>query len=242
MIFLKGMNYLKSLLVVVVFLTPLSSVMASDSSQSYGVKGTKTIVVQGNASVSVEPDQIRFVVGLDARAATAAVAYKNVEKKMRKVMAALSQFDIPEKDIQAMDLSIAPVIDYERQRQIIGHDAKRNVAVRLMDIDQYGAIMESLGQLDVIRFEQVQLASSQQDALSLQALEAAYKNAEKKALLLAKASGLKLLGLIDLKENSSRSATPFKGRMAMMSSESGAATSKGSIGVESHIVATFEIK
>ena len=161
---------------------------------------------------------------------------------MQQIMKALSQFDIPETDVQAMDLSIAPVVDYERQRKIIGHDAKRNIAVRLMDIDQYGAIMESLGRLDVMRFEQVQLASSQQDALSLQALEAAYKNAEKKATLLAKASGIKLVGLIDLKEQSSHSAMPFKGRMAMVSTEASATTSKGSIGVESKIVATFEIE
>ena len=171
------MNVFKVWLMTLVFLAAPSSLLASDHSQSHSVK---TIVVQGNASVSIEPDQIRFVIGVDARAPTAGVAYKKVEAKMQQIMTALSQFDIPEKDVQAMDLSIAPVVDYERQRKIIGHDAKRNIAIRLMDIDQYGAIMESLGQLDVMRFEQVQLASSQQDALSLQALEAAYKNAEKK--------------------------------------------------------------
>ena len=233
------MNVFKVWLMTLVFLAAPSSLLASDHSQSHSVK---TIVVQGKASVSIEPDQIRFVIGVDARAPTAGVAYKKVEAKMQQIMTALSQFDIPEKDVQAMDLSIAPVVDYERQRKIIGHDAKRNIAIRLMDIDQYGAIMESLGQLDVMRFEQVQLASSQQDALSLQALEAAYKNAEKKAALLAKTSGLKLVGLIDLKEQSSHSAMPFKGRMAMVSSEASATTSKGSIGVESKVVATFEIE
>jgi len=35
---------------------------------------------------------------------------------------------------------------------------------------------------------------------------------------------------------------PFKGRMAMVSSEASATTSKGSIGVESKVMATFEIK
>ncbi len=232
------MNIFKVGLMTLVFFAPLSLVLASDYDQSHSVK---TIVVQGNASVSVEPDQIRFVIGVDARAPTAGVAYKKVEQKMQQVMAALNQFDIPKKDVQAMDLSISPVVDYERQRQIIGHDAKRNVAVRLMNIDQYGAIMESLGQLDVIRFEKVRLASSQQEELSLQALEAAYKNAEQKARLLAKASGREFVGLIDLKEQGSRAAPVFKARMALASDESSATTSKGSIGVESNILATFEI-
>ena len=234
------MNILKVLLISLIYLLPLSSVFASDD-QNYNDKAAKTIVVLGSASVTVEPDQIQFVIGVDARAPTAGAAYKEVEQKMQQVMLQLKKFDIPKKDIQAMDLSISPVIDYERQRQIIGHDAKRNIAIRLMDIDQYADIMESLGQLDVMRFQSVQLASSQQEALSLQALEAAYKNAEQKAKLLAKASGRQFVGLIDLKEQGSRVAPVFKARMAISSNESSATTSKGSIGVESNITATFEI-
>lgn len=240
------MNIFKLLLSTMFFLAALplmpAAALASDGSQSHSVRAVKTIVVQGKASVSVEPDQINFVIGVDARAPTAGVAYKKVEQKMQQIMAALNQFDIPDKDVQAMDLSIMPVVDYERQRQIIGHDAKRNIAVSLKDIDKYAAIMESLGQLDVMRFENVQLASSQQALLALQALEAAYKNAEQKAQLLAKASGRKLIGLIDLKEQGSRVAPAFKARMAMASNESSATTSKGSIGVESNIMATFEIE
>ena len=235
------MNILKVLLISAIYLAPLSSVLAS-SHESHSVSAPKTIVVQGNASVTVEPDQIQFVIGVDARAPTAGAAYKEVEQKMQQIMAQLDKFDIPKKDIQAMDLSISPVIDYERQRQIIGHDAKRNIAIRLMDIDQYADIMESLALLDVMRFQSVQLASSQQEALSLQALEAAYKNAEQKAKLLAKASGRQFVGLIDLKEQGSRVAPVFKARLAMSSNESSATTSKGSIGVESNITATFEIQ
>ena len=231
----------KVMFLVVLYLFSLPSVQASDAGSL--LNGTKTIVIQGQGSVSVEPDQIRFVIGVDARAPKASVAYKAVEKKMQQIMTALSDFDIPEADIQAMDLSINPVVDYQRQQEIIAHDAKRNIAVKLMDIDQYGAIMESLGRLGVMRFENVQLASSRQQALALQALEAAYKNAENKAQVLAKASGRKVRGLIYIKEHGSRPAPVFKGRMAMMaSSESAATTSKGSIGVESTITATFEIE
>lgn len=231
----------KALLLVTLYMFSLSSAQASDASSI--LNGTKTIVINGQGSVSVEPDQIRFVIGIDARAPKASVAYKTVEKKVQQIMATLNDYDIPEADIQAMDLSINPVVDYQRQQEIIAHDAKRNIAVKLMDINQYGAIMESLGRLGVMRFEHVQLASSQHGALTLQALEAAYKNAENKAQVLAKASGRKVRGLLYIKEHSSRPAPVFKGRMAMMaSSESAATTSKGSIGVESSITATFEIE
>ena len=231
----------KALLLVTLYMFSLSSAQASDASSI--LNGTKTIVINGQGSVSVEPDQIRFVIGVDARAPKASIAYKAVEKKMQKIMSVLSDFDIPAADVQAMDLSINPVVDYQRQQEIIAHDAKRNVAVKLMDINQYGAIMESLGRLGIMRFENVQLASSQQEALALQALEAAYKNAENKAQVLARASNRKVLGLIYIKEHGSRPAPVFKGRMAMMaSSESAATTSKGSIGVESTITATFEIQ
>ena len=238
-------NALKALLVASLFICPMSVAAAVDANDPVNLKYNtpKMIVIQGKGSVSVEPNQIRFVIGVDARAPTAALAYKSVEKKMQQMMSALNDFDIPAVDIQAMDLSINPVVDYKRQQEIIGHDAKRNIAVKLMDIDQYGAIMESLGRLGVMRFEYVQLASSMQESLALQALEAAYKNAENKAQLLAKASNRKILGLIHLKEHGSRPAPMHQGRMALMAgSESAATTSKGSIGVESTITATFEIE
>lgn len=232
----------KILLFASLVICPLSFAVEADAVSSNN-NTAKTIVIQGKGSVSVEPNQIRFLIGVDARGPTAATAYKTVEKKMQQIMTALNDFDIPANDIQAMDLSINPVVDYKRQQEIVGHDAKRNIAVKLMNIDQYGAIIEALGRLDVIRFENVQLASTKQESLALQALEAAYQNAENKAQLLAKASGRELLGLIHLKEHGSRPAPMFKGRMALMSaSESAATTSKGSIGVESTITATFEIK
>ena len=214
----------------------------ASASDSVGKHDIKTLHVQGKDSVSVEPDQLQFVVGIDARAPTADRAYQQVENKMREVVALLKRLNIPEQDVQAMNLSLQPVIDYKKQQEIIGHKASRDIAIKLKDIDRYGKVMQALGEIEITRFAQLQLMSSQQQALAIEALEQAYLNAETKAKRLAKVSGRKLQGLINLKEHGgSRQPVMMAARMQMDMSES-ATTSKGTIAIEASVSATFAIE
>lgn len=202
----------------------------------------KTLVLQGKGSVSVEPDEIRFVIGVDARAPTASKAYQEVESKMKQVMSVLKRLDIPERDIQAMNLSLQPVIDYKNQQRITGHDVRRDIAVKLVDIESYGRVMQSLGELDIMRFQNVQMTSSKQKTLSVEALERAYLDAEAKAKRLAKMSGRTLKGLLHLVEGGVSSQPKYMAARMEMAADSSATTSKGSIAVEASVTATFEIE
>lgn len=238
-------SYMKNQLKIVLFILPMLLGLAATpiaAQEDSSKKVNKTIVVYGSASVSVEPDQIKFVIGVDARAPTAEKAYSDVESKMKQVLSALKRLDIPERDIQAMDFSLQPVIDYKQQQKIIGHDAKRNIAVVLNDIDRYGEVMARLGEIEVMRFQQVEMASSKQQALALEALSNAYLNAENKAKRLAKISGRQLQGLQSLVEQGGSRPVMFNSRMAMSADESAATTSKGMIAVEANVTATFPIE
>lgn len=201
-----------------------------------------TIVVQGKGSINVVPDELQFVIGIDARAPTADRAYAQVEDKMKEVMRELQRLDIPAKDIQAMSLSLQPVIDYKKQQQIIGHDARRDIAIKLRDIDRYGVVMQALGEIDITRFQNVQLLSSRQQALAVEALEKAYLDAAAKAERLTKVSGTQLKGLVHLQEHGSRPPQMMTARMSMEFDSAAATTSKGTIGIEASITATFAIE
>ena len=117
----------------------------------------QAIVVNGKASLRVEPDQLNFIVGIDARAPTPSKAYIAVEAQMKEAIKLLKKIGVPDRDVQAMALSLQPVIDYKRGQEIIGHDARRDIAIRLDKIEMYGEVMEQLSLIDINRFQQLQL-------------------------------------------------------------------------------------
>lgn len=203
------------------------------------------IVVSGSGKVEVTPDEIRFVVGIDAKAPTVQQAYQDVDNKMRQAMEIFRDLNIAKKDIQAMHLNVNPIIDYKQRDRIIAHDARRDIAVKLTDIDVYAKVMQRLADIEIMRFQQVQLSSSKRASLEIQALERAYENAEQKAVKLASKAGRKLGKVIEVIEmGAQRSPQPKLMRshavaMAADGQESGAIVSAGIIVVRANISASF---
>ncbi len=205
--------------------------------------GPNLVHVTGVGTVDAIPDEVHFVVGIDARALTPAKAFDEVEQRMQAALDVLRRLNVPEKDVQAMQLSIVPVYDYKQGQRLIGHDAKRNIRVRLRDIDDYAKAMDRFAKIDVTRFEQVQLQSSKRREIELEALERALDHARSKAERIARSSGQQLLGLVQVQEQGASSPRPPVARMAMaMESDAGASVSTGSIEVRVQISASFEIE
>ena len=107
-----------------------------------------SISVYGVGKVEVIPDKISFVVGIDAKAPTAEQAYRIVEQKTAKALKTLKSLDVAERDIQAMHLTLNPVIDYKQRDRIIAHDARRDIHVSVDDIERYARAIEAMADLD----------------------------------------------------------------------------------------------
>ena len=77
------------------------------------------ISVEGVAQVQVVPDEIHFTVGVNANEITAAKAYQVAESRMAEAMRILRRIKIPEQNVQAVSISLTPVIDYKNQNEVI---------------------------------------------------------------------------------------------------------------------------
>lgn len=226
-----------SLLVALVLTGPLAC-----AEQQPGAAGF--VAVQGHASVKVVPDEIHFTIGISTTEPTAQGAYNVVESRMQQAMQKLKQLTIAEHDIQAVALSLTPVIDYKQRNKIIGHKASRDIQVKVTDISVYAKAIGQLATIDEIRFSQVRLSSSEREALMLEALELAYDNAEQKAQHLLKRSGQKLGRLIEISEQAAHMPSPTLRHSAAMAIESAdaATVSRGSISISANVQARFEIE
>lgn len=203
------------------------------------------VLVQGRGQVQVVPDEIRFTVGITANELTAQLAYRQVEERMVQAMRLLKKLGIEDHDIQAVSISLTPVIDYKQRQKVIGHKASRDILVKVNEMQLYARAIESLADIDAVTFSQVHLSASSQSELALLALDKAYQNAESKAQHLAKQSGRKLGVLVEAIEQGANHQPIMAKRYAataMMSESSGAATvSSGVISVSAQITAKFLI-
>lgn len=226
----------------IVLLTGMSTAAMPVVAEKHAATPTQ-VVVTGSGKLEVAPDQVNFVVGIDAKQPTARQAYSSVEEKMQQAMAILMKSGIPEHNIQAMALSLQPVVDYKQRDQVIAHDARRDIAVKVENIELYAKVMQQLANIDIMRFQQVKLSSSQQKQLELEVLQKAYENAESKARELAAKSGQSLGRAIAIIEQGAvQLPQPMSRGVAMMAAESESATvSAGLISISARVSVTFEL-
>lgn len=223
----------------------------NSSAEAGSTQVLDTISVVGYGKIQVVPDEVYFSVGLYAKSPTVQPAYQEVEEQMKKTLLVLKRLNIAEKNIQAMAVNISPVIDYKsRDRNIIAHEVKRDVSIKVTDIATYAKAIHELAKIGVTRFQQVQMQVSDEEAQKLEALEKAYANAETKAKRLAEKSGRSIEKLIVLVEQGASFNPPIlKHQVRTMSAASDMLESSGSASVSAGLItlsagvqATFKLK
>jgi hypothetical protein len=164
------------------------------------------VVVIGEGSVSVAPDEARIRSGVTNRARTAREAAEANAKAMAAVTAALIGAGVERKDIQTARYSVQPVYESHQsggEQKLAGFTVANQVEVTIRQIDRTGEILDRLvaaGATDIGGVEFLHADPSQ--ALD-RAREAAVVDARRKAELYARASGLALGSVSWITEDSS---------------------------------------
>ncbi len=232
----------------IVFALAFASYSSVLFAHSDNVERLDTIAVVGVGKIEVVPDEVRFSIGVDDKAPQVQPAYERVEKLTSDVLKLLRRLGVQERDIQAMAVQIIPVIDYKsKERNIIGHEVRRDISVKVNDVAVYAEAVQKLAELGVTRFNQVQMSVSNEEELAIQALEKAYVNAEEKAQRLAGKGARNIKDLIVLVEGGASHPQPhYKTQhraMAMESDMSSAATvSAGVVIISRSVQATFSLE
>jgi uncharacterized protein YggE len=174
------------------------------------------VIVSGEGSVSVPPDQAQIRGGVTTRAKTAKEATDANSKLMTAVTAALIESGIAPKNIQTSHFSLTPVYsqDPHAEPKLTGYSVSNQVSVTIRQIDKVGDVIDRViaaGATDVgsIVFQ----VSDTSKALD-QAREAAVADAQRKAALYAHASGVTLGHVAWIAEDSA--SVPERPVMAKM--------------------------
>ncbi len=152
------------------------------------------IWVSGRGVVMVTPDIATLRLGIEAQAASVAAAQSQAIEAMDEVMAALTDNDIAEKDIQTQYFSIRQVTEWDRDKEeeiVVGYQVTNTVTAKIREIDKAGIIIDAVAVAggDLIRIDSIDFSVDDPSAY--------YEEARKEAMADAKAKAEQLAELAD---------------------------------------------
>jgi uncharacterized protein len=175
----------------------------------------KLVTVTGEATVAVAPDAAMIRIGVSSQNKTAREASDANAKQMTAVLAAIKSNNIAERDIQTSRLSLQPQYDPNKSgtARLTGFQATNQVTVRIRDIGNLAAILDSAISAGANEMSGIEFIVSEQSKLLDRARDDAIADARRKAELYAKAAGARLGHVVAISEEGS--ATPPRPIQAM---------------------------
>jgi uncharacterized protein YggE len=171
------------------------------------------ILVTGEATVSVPPDQAQIDGGVTSEAKTAREASDANNTAMGKVLLALKGAGIEEKDVQTSRLSLQPQSAPNKTgpAAIVSYRASNRVTVRLRDVSKVANVIDTLVGAGANEIGGINFVVTQASKLLDDAREQAVADARRKAEIYAKAAGVTLGAPLSISEQGGGpSPMPFR--------------------------------
>jgi len=181
-----------------------------------GEKEENTINVQGNAELTVDPDEAEVWVGVSFVNDTAEEAQNKVNKVINDVIDGLRYKGFTEDNMETTQLSLYEEYSWDDgTRKSIGWRATQTLKVKTSDMNKVGTIVDvavnnGANQIENINFG---LSEEKEQEYKKQALTEAAKNAKEKAETIADSLGVRL-GKIKTVSESNYYYAPYRYAMA----------------------------
>ena len=155
------------------------------------------IWVTGWGEVMAVPDLALLSLGIEARAGTVSEAQAQASEVMDKVMEALKDNGVAEKDIQTQRFSIYPITRWDKdaeKEEIIGYRVTNMVLSKIRELDNAGAIIDAVAHAggDYTRIQDISFTIDDPTPYYEEARTNALEDARNKAEQMANLTGVKL--------------------------------------------------
>lgn len=171
----------------------------------YGTANSITVNGEGRSFVS--PDMLVINVSVSELGDTTEQAQTQSNEKMSELMAALSGFEIPEKDIKTTSVNNYP--EYDRSdasgRKLLGYRSQHSLTINVSGEDFWVKgwdIVDAIAKIGGVEVNGTYFDLKDKDAALAIARGEALEDARQKAEQLAKASGGKLGKVLTIQDNS----------------------------------------
>ena len=165
------------------------------------------IWVNGQGEVSAVPDIATLRLGIEAQEANVTLAQSRAAEAMDRVMAALKDNGVADKDIQTQNFNIHRVTRWDKDLErevVIGYRVTNTVAAKIRELDKTGATIDAVAIAggDLTRIDGISFSVDDPSAYQEEAREKAMADAKTKAEQMAELAGVKLGKPTYITENS----------------------------------------
>lgn len=155
------------------------------------------IWVNGEGKVMAVPDIATLRLGIEAQEVSVAEAQARANEAMERVMTALTENGVAEKDIQTQYFSVNRITrwDNEKQQEVVtGYRVTNMVTAKIRDIDKAGTIIDAVAEAggDLTRIDNISFSVDDPSTYYEEARGKAIADAQDKAKQLAELAGVTL--------------------------------------------------
>ncbi|HET6603534.1 MAG TPA: SIMPL domain-containing protein [Xanthomonadaceae bacterium] len=199
----------------------LSSAHAQSQQPPFLPEGT-LLQVSAQAEVRRKPDLARISAGVITQATEAQAAMAANAERMQRVVAAIRQAGIADKDIRTTGVHLQPQYAYGENRapQLTGYQVSNTVHVTVREMERIGPTLDALVAQGANQVNGPDFGIEDEDAVRDQARTEAVQKARRRAQIYAEAAGLAVRRIVAITESGGYAPpTPYP-RMAMAKLES----------------------
>ena len=184
------------------------------------------LTANGEASVGAVPDIAIVTIGVTTRALTARAALDGNSADLERVIAAVRAEGVADKDIGTSGFSVFPVYEQPPVRadgttddtnppKIVGYQVTNEVRVTIRAIATSGGILDKVVGAGANQVNGIAFDLSDPDTPADAALAEAVEDARKKAEIMAKAAGVKLVRILSVSAGGS-GPMPYRAEMSVL--------------------------
>jgi len=186
-------------------------------------EGTRpSIVVSGDAQVTAPPELARMrvsIISQETEASQAAQANARIAEAVRKVLQGVLGKDA---EISTEGYGVTPVYSWnqaEGGRRLLGYRAQNSIRVKTRDLVKVGPALDAALKAGANELTSLEFDVEDDTKLRARALALATQRARVKADAIAKALGVRILGVLELSESAGPPVRPMAQRASMMAAD-----------------------
>jgi uncharacterized protein YggE len=161
---------------------------------------TQTLTVSGTGTVTTQPDQASFTIGVQMTAPTLAAATQQASDALTKVLAAIKSQGVDDKDIQTSEYTINPITNSPdgQSSQVTGYQVSHMYTVKVRTISDVGKVLDAGVSAGANFVGNISFDVADPTTIQNQARTLAVHDATKTAQTLAQAAGVKVGQVISI--------------------------------------------